>query len=256
MDNLPRIRTLLDFLPTGSMGLATSVCGRLGFLLLADALVLISLRSHPLSVAPHALLFATAVSAMWCSGVRNFLSGRSPRMLLLACLFVGTINAALPPANIPATLDSAIAYGSARMFAFAAMAFSTLLVASITRPSDFARLALRLRVSWFPFLLAAIPFATLDAVASRFRDTLLIVGARYAPLPFAIRSRVVDIGASVFASTLQMSLHHYQLGVVARPLTWRPGDVSHRLTPSPLLTWHDLLFLLLVMPVLLVLILL
>lgn len=236
-----RVRTLLDFLPARSLGLHTSVPGRITFLLGSSTMALVLMRSRPMSFVPQGLLVLSALALMWSFGARRFLRSRASFMLLCACVFIGIVNAVFPE-SYAHTAPSAVSYGLTRTLAFAGMAYSTLLVAAITRPSDIARFGLRCRFPWYPFLLAAIPFASLDALANRYRDILLVVRARYAPSGLALRATVVDAAASLFSTTLHLAIHHHQLGVVSRPIPWSPASTCAQMSATPLVAWQDAAF--------------
>ena len=242
------VRTLLAYLPAESLGLRTSVPGRLLFLFVIDFFALALMRSHPLSIIPQGAVLISALALMWLFGAARFLRARASFMLACTCVSIGAINFAFPELKSIRGASSALPYGLTRTLAFGGMAYSTLLIAAITRPGDIARFGLRCRLPWYPFLFAAIPLSSIDAVASRYHDILLIVRARYARTRFALRARVVDAAAALFSTTLRLALHHHQVGVTWRPLPWAPQAASAQMSPAPIVASHDLLFLCALIP--------
>lgn len=243
------VPTLLDYLPTNSLGLSTSLIGRSIFVIFATVNSLALLRLQPLNFLPHALLFISAIIAIWIFGSRFFLRRRATFMLLVACSFIGTINGFFPNHVGSDGAIPQIEFGLTRGFAFAGLSFSTLLAAVLTRPSDLARLLLRFLPSWYGFLLGAIPFASINRLASQFSDIVLTARARNARMPghASIRLLVVNVSAALLATTLRLSLHLYHVGMTARPHIHQ-GAYFRENVHAPIVTKSDLLLALVLVP--------
>ncbi len=243
------VPTLLDYLPTDSLGLSTSLIGRFFFIVITTANSLFLLRVQPLTFIPHALLLISAVIAIRGFGSRFLLYRRATLMLLISCSFIGMINGFFLNNLDSNDVTSRIAFGLTRGFAFAGLSFSTLLVAVLTRPSDPARLVLRFLPSWYGFLLSAIPFASLNQLPSQFSDILLSVRERDTRLRghTGIRLLVVNVSAALLATTLRLSSYLYNVGILAKPHFHNSSYLTENIH-APVLAKADFLLLLVLIP--------
>src|SRR5260370_12929261 len=135
----------------------------MGFLLVSSTITLVAIKNFPLKFTPHCIAFLVYCFSLWFVGARRTLFSRTTLMLILMCGIIGLVNFLLPPPIITNVIDR-VHYAATRSSAYASLAFATILVASMTRPSDFARLTTRVSPKRYPFLLAAIPFATFEAL--------------------------------------------------------------------------------------------
>lgn len=244
-----RIRTLGGEAPTNSVGLKTSVAGRVLFVGFATALHLAWLAQCPMAAAPHLVAMAAYAVGAAMFGTAGMFVKRPTRMLLETCVLLGVVNALIPPQSVAGTWAERFNYGATRGAAFAALSICTLLVTSITRPSDLARTAGSLTRNVYTLMLLAVPLATVDVVASSYNEMLTVASVRYATLrqPWRLHKQIVDVASGLLAAALSRVFYLTQ---VAYSLS-APQGASARwraFARQPLFRLWDVLMLSLLLP--------
>ena len=244
-----RVQTLLTHVPTTSLGLRTSLVGRIIFVVAATTSSLTLLYQQPL--AWHSQFFYVVAYGLGIIifGAGRVLKRRPVQMLLLACTLIALVNSIWPVESARMDWNSRMSFGASRGLTYAALAYATLLVASITRPSDIARLASHFTANPRALCLIAIPFSTFTLLIGAFKDMLVAGSARLSRLSGVRKahSLVIDVAAALLASTLTRSLHLYQTAY-AFPQTEPSGRQKDLLSDSPLLSCPDLFFIALLSP--------
>jgi hypothetical protein len=244
-----RVRTLLAHVPINSLGLKTTLLGRLVFLCVSTSITILLLRQFPLNFLPHFLLLLSCSIAVCLIGAARLLVTRPVLMLFSTCCLLGIVNLVLAPDSAGQQFQSRISYGGTRAAAFASLSFCTLLVGAITRPSDFSRLTNRFTPSAHITILLAVPFTTFDFLATTFQDILTVGNARCSKLPYVKRlhKRVIDAGSSLLATALIRALYLYQ-GSCALETPRRASQRYYLLDRYPLLRIGDIFLLLVFLP--------
>lgn len=248
-DDTPKVRTLLAHVPRHSLGLRTTLLGRMVFLCVSTSISVTLLRYFPSTFLPHLLLLLASCSAICLAGAAHLLIGRPVIMLSVTCCFLGAINYLFTPAFVGHETNVRICFALARATAFGSLSLSTLLVGAITRPSDISRLANRFTQNVYTLMLLAVPFATFDFLATTFQDILTAASARSRKLAYArrVHARIVDAGSALLATALTRSLYLYQTSYsldAPRAMTrrcflldryplFRPGDLVLLLILAP-----------------------
>ncbi len=250
MPEQPKVRTLLGYLQPDSIGIRTSLSGRLIFLAGASAFSLTLLSIRPVLFLPHVTSLMAYISAFCFLRAAAYLLSRPIFLLGVACIAIGVLNALLSPTWV----TERVSFGVSRCFAFASLALATLLVALITRPSDAARFSLRIGFPWYVTVIVAVPFASLQRLAQQYRDILLAARSDITPPNPSLIQRFVNVSAALLSTTLSLaSSLHCVIHTVF--LEKRPRIASHRTLAAPLFAPADVLLISLLLPGIFVLVL-
>ena len=165
------VPTLLFYLPARSLGLRTSFEARLLFFAAISYLALASLTRQPTSYVVHLCAISCTVVLFIVLGSWPLLVTRPILLLCVSWTMIGFFNALFAPAIIAST-GEVVPYALARSCAFASLALSTILLASLSRPSDAARFARRYRAPDFLVFFLAAPLLIFRSLQSIFSDAL------------------------------------------------------------------------------------
>lgn len=239
--------TLLGHVPETSLGLKTSFFGKIFFVASSTCITLSLLKREPKFFLCHMILFCISYIAIFFWGARKLLFCRPVFMLILACGMIALVNFLFHPEGIDESPLGRLKYGLTRGFAFASLSFSTLLIASITRPSDPARFLSLFSSNKYLIILTAIPFATFHSISILFHDILLANQARNicSNRLMRIYSNVLGISAGLLAIMLNRANYLHQSVLI---LSKSNDERSRLLTVEKVLSVYDILFLVMVSP--------
>jgi len=223
--------------------LRTTILGRAAFLAVLTITSLSLLRARPQDPLPHLILFFECAFGIAVCGGRAFYAVRTPYLLLLSCLTVGLVNALMPPHEFSAVGKASALYGAARASSFASLAFSSLLVAILTRPSDLARFFAVLGASSRTAALFSIPMVTLNSMRATLESMLIAQRVSFRSFVAKPIDTFVQLATAMLAITLTRALHLFQ---VAESLD-RSSKSQLRFQPR-LVSLYDLMLLGLLLP--------
>jgi hypothetical protein len=241
------VTTLLSRVWPQSIGIKTSIFGRLAFVLAATFLMLWRLRSSPTDFVTPLVLFATEIIAIAVIASPSFLATKCIPLVLLSCVMIGVISR-IWETNAPASV--AWVHGAARGATWAALSVASLLVATVTRPSDVARLVGRIGVPWLVFLIFAIPLSAISGLATRYRDILFVARSERADLRHGYMVQVaMRIACGLFAVGIYQAMYVYQVALACKPSSGRLKTMRCGRFDAPFIATADLCFLAVLFPV-------
>lgn len=244
-----RVKTLLGHVRPQSIGIRTSVFGRMAFVAAATSTILWRLRTSPDDCVTPLVFAITIIIAIGLLGAGAFLIGKCIPLVLLSCVMIELVNRYFD-SNIRALAGFAPwMCAAARGAAYAALSLATLLVAILTRPSDLARLVSRFGISWNAFLMIAVPFSTTSNVASRFRDIMFVAKSRKGENRHSYYFDVVVRAAtSLFAVGIHQAMCLFQVAQACRPNSGSLPNAKGNIFHAPYCAPSDLCFVLILLP--------
>ena len=246
---MPKVRTLLIYLPTSSLGLKTSLIGRTLFLCGATSYSLVLLHKEPFNYFPHLIFLLVYILSLCGFGGMRFLLKKPVLMLFLACILITIVNIFLHPSFVTNNFIPRMQYGATRGLAYASLAFATLLIAIITRPSDLSRLLGRLSKNPRLIMISSIPFTIFSFLATTLHDILTannfrIYQVRMIKRVFFI---VVNTASAFLAIALNRSLFLFQA-----THGWKYPPENKRTIPlicnGNILSLFDIVFIIILLP--------
>ena len=244
-----KVHTLLEHVPENSFGLKTSLVGKIIFLLATTTFTVILLKVRPYFYFPHLFMLATYSLAMLVFGANNLIRSRRVTMLLAACFLIGIVNFLLSPEWVLDDWVVRAKYGLTRGSAYAALSFASLLVATLTRPSDPVRLVARFTSNPNILFLVAIPFAIFGLLASVYGDILMASRVRFRTYkqPKKLYYMVLSVAAGLLSVALNRTLYLSQSsGTFDTPSSETPR--RKLLGQLPIVSAWDLLFIIVLLP--------
>jgi hypothetical protein len=236
------IPTIVSRVPAWSLALGTSILGRLLFLVSINVAYIVTLDDPATACSIHVALLIGYVIAFMLLGLSSSLCRPISAALVLGAIVLGLINWAysVDQTQILAPLSRALGYAS--------LGFATVLVASVTRPSDIARFASQFTRVPAILVFASFPLVLLQSLAHDMSDMFLVAYYRHRTANIFVRfyRSVIDVAIAMVATALSQSeylaqtLETFPNGSEHGPLSYRAQ--TSLLAPADLLLGGILAF--------------